>query len=138
MRKLYGHRIVVVAAILHLFAEAGIAEGLIVCVGADEHRAVEQEHAINGCSEANGATEQGRAESLELAGSGDCSDTILVSRCTELLSHAPDGSEAGPAAILISAAPGPSTSFGLISRPLLTSSGSSSGLESLRSVVLVL
>ena len=135
MTRRSGHRLLLATALLHLFADVAFAGGAVFCVGADDHRAVELQHASAAICQTAEAFDMADGATV-LASASDCEDSPL--HCSpELVGSADDGSDIAPLVVSLSSplsVPGPGQSLeGLARTPI-----SPPGLRLHRTTVLLL
>lgn len=100
MTRRSGHRLLLATALLHLFADVAFAGGAVFCVGADDHRAVELQHALAAICQTAEAFDVADGATV-LASASDCKDSPL--HCSpELVGSADDGSDIAPLAVAFS------------------------------------
>jgi hypothetical protein len=81
MKRTWTHRFLLVAALLHLFADVAAVGGAVFCVGPDDHRAVEFGHITPGCDAPGEAAESAYSEAIALNGGDSCTN------CTDTALH---------------------------------------------------
>ena len=70
------YRLLLITALLHLFADVAFAGGAILCVGSNDHLAIEAQHAVSGdCETIEQTSEVGFTDAK--SGAEDCSDSPL-------------------------------------------------------------
>ncbi len=82
MNRTTRNRILLAFALLHLLADVAFAGGAVLCVGSDDHRAVESQYLADlGCHGENPSQPDSTAPSVSDAveQSGDCTDSPLHS-----------------------------------------------------------
>lgn len=83
MNSTVGKRLLLIVALAHLLMDAGFAGAAVLCIGPDDHRAVEAEHAVDvACASAPATPAAAGGDSLFQAIdplAGHCSDSPLHS-----------------------------------------------------------
>jgi len=88
MNQISRNRLLLFVAFFHLLADVAFAGGAVLCVGPDEHRAVESQYlADSGCLSEELGSPYGAELSAEASDSEDCTDSPLHSEA-ELASSA--------------------------------------------------
>ena len=88
------YRLLLITALLHLFADVAFAGGAILCVGSNDHLAIEAQHGVAGdCQTIEQTSEVGFTDAQ--AGDEDCSDSPLHAEA-ELLSSSDEASALNP------------------------------------------
>lgn len=102
MTRVARHRLLLVVALFHLLSDVAYAGAAVLCVGPDDHRAVESEHSAEAGCESAGATAPA-APSLagQSAASEDCTDSPLHSEAELVSSAYPDADLSPPLAACV-------------------------------------
>lgn len=100
MNRIVANRLFLLLALAHFLTDAGFAGAAILCIGSDDHRAVESQHAGDrGCpSKSSGPSSTREVAGLSLADplANDCVDQPLHSDA-ELVSSQPQSADSPPA-----------------------------------------
>lgn len=135
MARRSGYRLLLATALLHLFADVAFAGGAVFCVGTNDHRAVELQHASVAVCQTADAFDVADAAAV-LASTSDCEDTPL--HCSpELVGSADDGSDIAPTVVALASqlsSPSPERALGGSVRTSI----SPPGLQLHRTTVLLL
>ena len=95
------YRLLLITALLHLFADVAFAGGAILCVGSNDHLAIEVEHSSpGGCQTASDSNLFEVDVADDSSQTEDCVDRPLHSEA-ELLSSSEDASDLIPNVIAI-------------------------------------
>lgn len=101
MNRTARNQLLLVFALFHLLADVAYAGAAVLCVGADDHRAIESEHVSEAGCEASEESAPLGARVMETAPSpGDCSDSPLHSEA-ELVSSHRSTADFAPAVIVL-------------------------------------
>lgn len=101
MTRTTTQRLLLCAALLHLFADVAYAGAAILCVGPNEHRAIETEHPLaQGCPSQPTSDAAGFSNA---SSTGDCIDSPLHSEA-ELVSSSTDTCDGVSSAATLSVA----------------------------------
>jgi hypothetical protein len=93
------YRLLLITALLHLFADAAFAGGAILCVGSNDHVAIEAQNAFSGdCQTAEQSSEVGFTDAQ--SGAEGCND-IPLHADAELVSTSNEASEFSPNLIAV-------------------------------------
>lgn len=80
MNKISRNRLLLFVAFFHLLADVAFAGGAVLCVGPDEHRAIESQYlADSGCLSEELGSSHAPELSAEASDSEDCTDSPLHS-----------------------------------------------------------
>lgn len=137
MRRARTHHVLLLIALLHLFADAAFAGGVVLCVGPDDHRALESERSVDfGCEALAPSANAQRAELQALP--GDCDDSPVHSDA-EMVSKEQESSGSTPGQISLLVSLDFRTSLApRAGLTLATASGRAPELRALRTTVLLL
>lgn len=111
MKSSRSHRILLLAALLHLAAEAAAAGGAVLCVGPNDHQAIELGHSAQGCEPPDEAAAVVAHDAFaanpaaDLPDCADCVDTPLHADAE--MAPGRDVQAAMPHLVLVDAAPAP-------------------------------
>ena len=89
------YRLLLIAALLHLFADVAFAGGAVLCVGSNDHLAIEAQHAVAGDCETIEQTSEVRFTGNAQSGAEDCTDSPLHVEA-ELVSTSEEASDLNP------------------------------------------
>jgi hypothetical protein len=142
MNRIARNRLLLLVALTHLLMDAGFAGGAVLCVGSDEHRAVESEIAAElGCPVgAPGASRPNGVEALPTTdplSSGECVDRPLHSEAELVSSHAQDV-DPSPVVGVRPLAMAPATRAGPTRRPRARAPRETAAYRAVRTTVLIL
>lgn len=133
MRRTRTRYILLLVALLHLVADAAFAGGVVLCVGPNDHRALETGH-LGGCEVSTPKRDLAQLDTLP----SDCSDSAVHSD-PELVNENEDASKvAAPLLALFSSPPADRFLAGSEHRGHRRSPGLPPGLSLHRSTVLLL
>ena len=140
MNRIFLNRLLLLLALSHFLTDAGFAGGAVLCIGADDHRAVESEVSANlGCASTSaGASTEGEVAGLSAAAplSADCVDRPLHSEA-ELVSSQPHGVNAPPAAAIFPTTTLPSVESASCVRPRARAPSQTAAYRAVRTTVLI-
>ena len=104
MNRTVGNRLFLLLALAHFLTDAGFAGAVVLCVGPNDHRAIESQHTLDaGCrSELSGVPSLQDVPGLSATDplSSDCVDSPLHSEA-ELISSKTQGGDAPPAVAIV-------------------------------------
>jgi hypothetical protein len=107
MNRTTRNQLLLIFALFHLLADVAYAGAAVLCVGPDDHRAIESEHIVEtGCQASKKSAPLGAGITNRIPSSGDCSDSPLHSEA-ELVSSfdRSPGTTPAVAALVPSASP---------------------------------
>ena len=139
MNRTARNRLLLFFAVFHLLADVAFAGGAILCVGPDDHRAIESEHlAETGCQSTSSAS-PGAAEFAVVgtAAPDDCTDSPLHSEAELVTSTDPDH-DVQPTLIASALPSTPSLATNDVVRPRARAPDESSSLRAHRTIVLLI
>lgn len=133
MTRTKTRHILLLVALLHLVADVAFAGGAVLCVGPDDHRALETEH-LGGCDEPAFERDVAQLDSLQ----EECDDTEVHSD-PELVSENDQASKVpAPLLALVSSPPRHTVAESPVLSAFQRSPGLPPGLSALRTTVLIL
>jgi len=137
MNRTARNRLLLFFAVFHLLSDVAYAGGAILCVGPDDHRAIESEHlAEAGCQNGSAASSPNLAV-MEGAASEDCTDSPLHTEAELVTSSDPDP-DFQPTVVASSVASSLSLATIDVVRPRARAPDESTSLRAHRTVVLLI
>lgn len=137
MNRTGRNRLLLFVALFHLLSDVAFAGGAILCVGPNDHRAIESEHlAEAGCQTTSAASSSSLALT-EGAAAEDCTDSPLHSEA-EFVSSADQNPDVQPTAAASVLPSCPSLAAIDTVRPRARAPDESSSLRAHRTIVLVI
>lgn len=104
MNRTVGNRLFLLLALAHFLADAGFAGAVVLCVGPNDHRAVESQHTLDARCPSESSTSRSLRDFPGLSTadrlSSDCTDSPLHSEA-ELVSSKTQSADAPPAVAVI-------------------------------------
>jgi len=136
MNRTARNRLLLFFAVFHLLADVAYAGGAILCVGPDDHRAIESEHLAEACQTGNAASSPSLAVAKGVA-SEDCTDSPLHTEAELVTSSDPDP-DAQPT--FVASAPSSRSSLATsdVFRPRARAPDESTSLRAHRTIVLLI
>ena len=138
MNRTARNRLLLFFAVFHLLSDVAYAGGAILCVGPDDHRAIESEHlAEAGCQSTNPTSPVPGFSVTEAEAPEDCTDSPLHSEAELVTSTDPDY-DVQPTVAASALPSSPSLATNDIVRPRARAPDESSSLRAHRTIVLLI
>ena len=138
MNRTVRNRALLFVALFHLLSDVAFAGGAILCVGPDDHRAIESEHlAEAGCQTPSAPSPSGPSLTGPGAAAEDCTDSPLHSEA-ELVTSSDPTDQVQPSLVASAARLGFATASTSHFRPLARAPAEASSLRAHRTIVLLI
>ena len=137
MKRTWVRQVLLLTALIHLFADVALAGGAVLCVAPNGHTAVEIGHLAQDCETLSGARTLGPGTVFESDACADCTDSPLHEEA-EMASRRISGDFDGPPALAVHGIPVPLLEADGIERVIQNRLDISTTIRAHRSIVLLI
>jgi hypothetical protein len=140
MNRTVGNRLFLLLALAHFLTDAGFAGAAVLCVGPNDHRAVESQHTLDARCPSESSTPPGLRELPGLSTadrlSSDCTDSPLHSEAELVSSKSHDTDPPAQVAVVQTDLPLSVTAFSHV-RPRARAPAETAAFRAVRTTVLI-